>query len=173
MRIGGRMTNAKLGAHQLIDILNDDDSFSLLSFSDKPVWVEKGAKLDKNRAEAHKQIDSLFPAGETALYDSIAQAYQHIQEAPQASTIQAIVVLTDGEDNKSKLKLEELLDKIKIDYEKKPVRVFTIAYGSGTDKSNLPDVTVLKKIADATQAKSYEGKPETIRNVLKDIATFF
>jgi Ca-activated chloride channel family protein len=167
MRVGGKMTNAQLGAKQLVGMLNDEDTFALLSFSDKPVWVEKGAKLDKGRDQANKQIESLFPAGETALYDSIALAYQQIQDDPKLNHIQAIVVLTDGEDNKSKLNLEDLLKKIKSDAEKKSVRVFTIAYGTDANQD------ILKKIADVTQAKSYEGTPENVRNILKDIATFF
>ena len=47
------------------------------------------------------------------------------------------------------------------------MRVFTIAYGSDAD------TTVLQRIADATQAKSYKGTPENIRSVFRDIATFF
>ena len=78
-----------------------------------------------------------------------------------------MVVLTDGEDNKSKLKLDELVSKIKVDGEKKTIRVFTIAYGEDASEK------VLQAIADATQAKSYKGTPENIRTIFQDIGTFF
>ena len=50
---------------------------------------------------------------------------------------------------------------------KRTIRVFTIGYDSGAQQD------VLKKIADTTQAKFYEGKPENIREVFRDISTFF
>jgi Ca-activated chloride channel family protein len=167
MRVDNKMKNAQLGAKQLLSMLGDEDIISLLPFSDKPGWAEKGISLAKGRENAVKVVDSLFPSGETALYDATLMAFQYLQDNPQPDLIQVVVVLTDGEDNKSKLQLNELLNKIKIDYEKKNIRVFTIAYGTDANES------VLKKIADTTQAKSYKGTPANIRAVFKDIATFF
>jgi hypothetical protein len=76
-------------------------------------------------------------------------------------------VLTDGEDNKSKLKLDGLLKAVKIDYERSPTRVFCIAYGEEAS------VKVLESISDATEAKAYKGDPKNIRAVFLDIGTFF
>ncbi len=78
-----------------------------------------------------------------------------------------MVVLTDGEDNKSRQTLAALLEKLSPKSEQTPVRVFAIAYGAGASKS------ALKKIADTTQAKFYEGTTENIEAVFKDISTFF
>jgi len=77
------------------------------------------------------------------------------------------VVLTDGDDTSSQTKLNQLLQKITSDFEKKTTRVFTIAYGADAN------VKILKQIADVTQAKEYQGDTKTILEVLKDIATFF
>ena len=115
------------------------------------------------------EAGSLIPNGETALYDAIASAYrEQMASAPRnADRIRAIVVLTDGEDNKSRLTLDQLLKEIHFDSETHNIRIFTIAYGRDAKKD------VLQKIADATEAKFYEGKPENIREVFKDISTFF
>jgi len=112
-------------------------------------------------------VDSLFPSGETALYDSIAQAYQYLLDNRSESKISAVVVLTDGEDNKSSTDLATLISNIRFDNEGKTIRVFTIGYGADARKD------VLKSIADATQAKFYEGTTENIRSVFKEISTFF
>src|SRR5262249_42293902 len=111
----------------------------------------------------------LFAQGGTRLYDAIAIAYQRqIQSAQTASDkISAIVVLTDGADTRSDLKLDRLLSQIQLRSETQPVRVFTIGYGKDAQKD------VLQKIADTTQAKFYVGTPENIREVFKDISTFF
>jgi Ca-activated chloride channel family protein len=55
----------------------------------------------------------------------------------------------------------------RFDSERNTIRVFTIAYGKDAVKE------VLKSIADATQAKFYEGTPENIASVFKEISTFF
>src|SRR5262249_46499052 len=112
-------------------------------------------------------VDALFPSGETALYDSIAQAYQYLLDNHRDDKISAVVVLTDGEDNKSSTGLAELIANIRFDNASKTLRVFQIGYGSGWRKD------VLQSIADATQAKFYEGTPENIRSVFKEISTFF
>jgi Ca-activated chloride channel family protein len=122
---------------------------------------------DKGRAEVTEIIKDLLAEGETALYDSVAQAFDHLQTNPAPDRISAVIVLTDGEDNRSKSKIDELLKTVRFDPEKNPTRIFTIAYGKQANK------TVLKNIAEATHAKSYEGDPRTIRVVFKDVATFF
>ena len=78
-----------------------------------------------------------------------------------------MVVLTDGADTRSKLKLDELMQRIQYDGETRAIHVFTIAYGKDARKD------ILKQIADATQAKSYEGTPQNIVDVFRDISTFF
>ena len=147
--------------------MNNSDVFSLLPFSDKLDWAIQDASLKTSRDQANQQMDSLFPGGGTAFYDSVAAAYQHLLARPSQHRIQAIVALTDGEDNRSKLQLTELLSKIRSDGENKNIRVFTIAYGDDAQKD------ILKQIADATQARSYEGTPANIVSVFRDISTFF
>jgi Ca-activated chloride channel family protein len=103
------------------------------------------------------------------LYDAIAMAYRDEMafEEKNPGRIAAIVVLTDGEDRDSHMPLDELLKLIQFDNEHHTIRVFTIAYGGDARKD------ILKQIADATQAKSYEGNPQNIRTILRDISTFF
>ena len=77
------------------------------------------------------------------------------------------MVLTDGEDTESKMKLNELMDRIRYNGETRAIHVFTIAYGHDARKD------ILKQIAEATQAKFYEGTPQNIVEVFRDIFTFF
>lgn len=77
------------------------------------------------------------------------------------------MLLSDGKDTTSKLTLDQLLAQIRYDFDQHTVRVFTIAYEAeeGTD--------VLKQISDVTQGRYYEGKQANIREIFKDISTFF
>ena len=167
MQSGGKMLNAKAGAKQLLSMLQDGDEASIISFSSKVNWVDKGIDIGKERDKLTKKVEGFFPAGETALYDAVEEGYKYLEEASKPGMINAVIVLTDGDDNKSKLNLNNLLKKVKIDYERKAIRVFTIAYGEDAK------IDILKKIADATEAKSYEGTPSNIRAVFLDIGTFF
>jgi Ca-activated chloride channel homolog len=161
-----KMSSAKAGAKQLVSLLSDKDDFSLLSFSDAPNWATTDQPLSKSRKAASDAVDSLFPGGQTDLYDSIDQAYSHLQSRP-ADHIRAIVVLTDGVDNKSTVQLNDLLSRTRADAEGHTIRIFTIAYGNDAKRS------VLKQIADATQAKAYDGNPTNIVELFRDISTFF
>lgn len=164
----GKMQNAKQGAKQLVQLLDEGDTFSFLPFSSGLNWAQRDASVKDQRAQLLQQVDSLFAGGGTALYDSIDAAYQHLAEAhnPDAK-IQAVVVLTDGEDTESKMKLNELMERIKYNGETRAIHVFTIAYGRDARKD------ILQQIADATQAKFYEGTPQNIVEVFRDISTFF
>jgi Ca-activated chloride channel homolog len=168
MRMDQKLTNAQAGAGELIDMLGDRDTMCLLSFNNKPAWVfeKEVAMTADGKKLARQKIGLLFPMGETALYDSIALAEQHIAKDPQPDMISVVVVLTDGEDNKSKIeRVEDLIPKIKYDPEKLATRIFTIAYGTDANKD------VLKKVSDASKAKTYEGTPENIKKIFKAIVS--
>jgi Ca-activated chloride channel family protein len=161
------MPNAQNGAKLLVSTLEGRDYLAILPFNSQPVWARKDLLIEKDRATASSIIDSFFPNGGTALYDSINEAFQYLLDNPRSDKISAIVVLTDGADTDSHMGLEELLRRITSDNEKKSIRVFTIGYGSDAKKD------ILKKIADSTQAKFYEGTPQNIQTVFKEISTFF
>jgi Ca-activated chloride channel family protein len=161
-----KMPNAKAGAKQLVSLLSDKDNFSLVSFNSEPSWATTNQALATSRKPSLDAVDSLFPGGETALYDAIDQAYTFIKRMP-ADHIRAIVVLTDGEDNKSTLQLSELLSRIRSSSEGNTIRIYTIAYGHDARRD------VLTEIADATQGKSYDGTPQNVVEVFRDISTFF
>ena len=97
----------------------------------------------------------------------MAEAYTHVEQAATREQIPAIVVLSDGEDNRSTITYEKMLERVKFDPDEKPFLVFTIGYGGETDDKKLED------LAKATQAKFYKGTPGTIRKVLEENAAFF
>ncbi len=165
----GRIANARLGAQELVKMLGDEDTYRLVPFNNGVFPAAPAAPLGKIRPQAMAAAGSLIANGGTALYDAIGAAFEEqlAKRAENRDKISAIIVLTDGADTDSSTKLPDLLNRIRFDSEKQTIRVFTIGYDSGGQAD------VLKKIADATQAKFYEGKPENIREVFKDISTFF
>jgi Ca-activated chloride channel family protein len=169
MNSESRIQNAKAGAEQLVAALGDTDRFSLLLFNAQPRWVHEGVLLKDQRSQVVSTLQGVFADGGTALYDAVDMAYQRqLAEQPaQGDRISALVVLTDGADTDSKLTLEDLLPRIQFDGERRSIRVFTIAYGSDAKRD------VLLRLSEATQAKSFDGNPQNIRSVFRDISTFF
>jgi Ca-activated chloride channel homolog len=169
MREEARMENAKAGAQQFVELLDGEDFFSFLAFNASPAWVVEEVTLGEARPKVLQALDGIFPDGGTALYDAIATAYDRKAEELRRDPgrIAAIVVLTDGEDTNSQMTLEGLLRRIRAGGESQGVRVFTIGYGGSSRKD------VLQAIADASQARFYEGTPANIRTVFREISTFF
>jgi Ca-activated chloride channel family protein len=167
MNDDNKLTNAKAGAIQLMDQLEPADTISLLPFSNELRWSGQGLSIATQRDAAKNVIQGLIADGGTRLYDSVYAAVQYLQANPTPDKISAVVVLTDGADNQSAIKFDDLVSRITFNGEKQSIRVFTIGYGKDADEG------ILKKIADCTKASYYKGTPQNIRDVFRDIATFF
>jgi Ca-activated chloride channel family protein len=129
--------------------------------------VNEGALLKDARAGLDAALSGAVADGGTALYDAVLAAVEQQVKASGRDRISAVVVLSDGEDRDSRTPLPELLERIRFDGERRSVRVFTIAYGKDARRD------VLQQIAEATQGRAFEGKPEDVRQVFRDISMFF
>ena len=167
MNQGGRLENARKGALELVNMLGDEDVLSFLQFDNDLNWVHRNLRMADNRAKMTQTIQTMIATGGTSLYDAVDEAYRYVGNNPDPERITAVIVLTDGEDRNSKLRLEQLLASVKSDAERRPIRVFTIGYGQEANGK------ILLQIAEQTQATFYKGTPENIREVFKDISTFF
>jgi Ca-activated chloride channel family protein len=167
MRVDGKMLAAKKGAKEFLARFGPRDELSVLAFDSKIAWaVEEPLNMDGNgHRRAGKAIDDLFVDGKTALYDAVEVAFNKVkaEQKDVRDRATAVVVLTDGEDTDSKLKLDALLKTIRFDPEGSATRIFTIAYGADANPG------VLKRIAEATRALQFEGTPDNIRRVFKKI----
>jgi len=167
MNDDNKIASAKAGAAQLLSQLDDADLVSLLPFSGDLRWSGQGISMKTSRQQALNVVGNFIADGGTKLYDSIDAAVQYQVTNPTPGEIQAVLVLTDGQDTDSTLSLDTLVQHIRSRGDHQAIRVFTIGYGNDADE------TVLKKIADVTGAKYYKGTPQNIKEVFRDIATFF
>ena len=164
--MGDKLNHARQGALKFLQALGDADNVSLLTFNHEINWLAKQLPIKTERQFIEKKINSLFASGGTALYDAITDAYQYLQKNPQTNKIAAIVVLSDGQDTSSQLKLDELLKQVQLT-EANAILIFPIGYGDDADK------TVLKSIANETKTRFYQGTIQDIEKVFLDISTFF
>ncbi len=169
MNTDQKIQNARAGALDFLTLLADSDTFSLIPFNAAPHPAGKNLLLKDHRADVQGKLGALYADGGTALYDSIAYAYDQLKrdKALNEKKIAAIVVLSDGQDTDSKMTLDALLQKS---------RRTTIALGAYFHDCLRTECRsdVLRRIADATQAEVVRRHAEkNIRSVFREISTFF
>jgi Ca-activated chloride channel family protein len=91
----------------------------------------------------------------TPLYDAIDAAYDEMVARAEPGRINAIVLLSDGQDTDSETSLDSLVAKIgqstREGGDDAPVRIFAIAYGEGADTA------ALQRIAEATGGQWFDA----------------
>jgi Ca-activated chloride channel family protein len=165
----GKLDSAKLGLIGFLDLMQPQDQVGLTVFSDEVNEVTQPVSIGERRAQLKTRIGELFAEGNTAVYDATLQAVEAAAQRADPKRINAVVVLTDGQDNQSRVRLAAVVARLKelSGSEGKGVRVFTISYGSEAEVGGL------RQIAQAGAGQAYTGDPATIRAVYKQIASFF
>jgi Ca-activated chloride channel homolog len=165
----GKLDSAKRGLKVFLAQLSPDDRVGLISFNDQIFLNQPVDPFSRDRARLLGQIDDLFPGGETAVYDASEAGLRAIQRLHDPTRINAVVVLTDGEDNQSRQTAAQLAHKLQQQArsESLTVRVYTIAYGAEANRAEL------QEIAAASGGKGYSGDTSDIESVYRSISSFF
>jgi len=175
---------AKAAAVQALEMFKDDDEVGLWTFSTElgpngdqdTLEVQAPARVGDVREQLANQIRDLVPVANTPLYEATEEAYQAALDDYDATRINAVVVLSDGQNQDGdgtddNDQLEQLLTTLQSSSEgqaSRPVRVFTIAYGEEAEQP------VLRQIADASAAAAYDASdPTTIDRVLDAVISNF
>lgn len=164
-----RLENAKVALNSFIGQLAEEDGLGVTIFNSTATELSPMSPIGPKREELLNRIGGLFPQGGTRLIDTVSEVYTQLNTEPPGERIRAIVVLSDGDDTDSSGSTDMLVNQLQSNTEGDSIKVFTIAYGTGTDV----DVELLDSISTASGAKSYESSPTDIEEVYRDIATFF
>jgi len=164
-----KLAQARLGLQVFLRQFSSRDRVGLMTFSTSAQTIVPLREMKVNRAALRAAVGELTAGGGTAVYDATAQAVAQISALHDSTRINAVVVLTDGEDNASHLTEPELIAQLEAhaEDEEHNVRVFTIAYGSEADKTDLA------AIAAASVGNAYVGDPTQIGDLYRQISSFF
>jgi Ca-activated chloride channel homolog len=140
--------------------INQGNQVGLITFSDRPVRRVNLAPFNElEQKRLLTAIDDLQADGATALYDAIAVGLSDLmtqkQRDPEGRFY--LLVLTDGERTNG-IELAAIKDVIK----QSGVRVYPIAYGEVNQAE-------LQEIAAIREGSVYNGKPETVQTLLRDL----
>jgi Ca-activated chloride channel family protein len=163
-----KLEQAKQGLQTFFRQVSPRDRVGLVIFDDRVRLAVPVAPFSENGPRLRGTVANLLPDGETAVYDATLEAFEAIRDLDDAERINAVVALTDGEDNSSAISAKELESRLsQSPNEGEVVRVFTIAYGSQANKG------ALEAFANASGGKAFEGDPQGIEAVYLSISSFF
>jgi Ca-activated chloride channel homolog len=172
----GSMSGDKLPAVQstlqtYINRLGVKDQVALIDFDSQlrpPILAEGNPQ---GKAKGIEFIGSLRAEGGTKLYDAALYGRNWLSQNLRKDGINAVVILTDGEDSESKVSLEELGTELKKSDFSSDQRIafFTVGYGNAGEFS--PDV--LKQIAELNGGYYSQGNPASIAKLMANLQTEF
>jgi Mg-chelatase subunit ChlD len=94
--------------HFMRDLLSPDDEIFLFTFNERPQMIQGWTK---DRDLVMRQLHRAYPAGGTAMYDTVAEAIPYAQRGHNRK--KAIVIISDGNDNKSLTRVDDLRNLIR------------------------------------------------------------
>ena len=122
---------SKQAAIDFLKRMSGDDRVAVLSFDDA---VRVDCELSPDRGLVEKAIQGIGLGKDTALYDAVQKGLEILDKASTKRL--ALVILSDGKDNRSRLKRPDVLSLAK----NKSVPLFTIGLGSEIDEGSLIDL---------------------------------
>ncbi len=146
---------------------SEDETF-ILAFDHR---IDLVRPFTTDRPSLIKAIRGISPGATTALYDAVEQGLRELTRGRHQKRV--LVVITDGEDNASRIRFEDLLQKAK----RAEVQVYTIGMFSGMGFLDLYDSSdgqvkrQLELLAEETGARAYFPKnTRQCDRACKDIA---
>jgi Ca-activated chloride channel family protein len=160
---------AKEGLQGFYRAAGPQDRVGLTKFSSKITQLVPIGPMKENRAKLISATRALLPEEDTRVRDATLVGVRAVEDKLDPDAINAVVVLTDGQDTASDHQGFDVIKELERQGQKESgqVRVFTIAYGKE------PNDQELAKYSEASGGKSYRGGTDDIASVYRSISSFF
>jgi VWFA-related protein len=146
-------------ASRFVELMRPGAQTTLLPFSSR-VATPRPFSADKNALKA--DIEKLKARGGTALFDAAYTAIETLEAAAPAGK-RAVVVLTDGEDESSRRRDDEVIARAR--------QTGTPVYMLGLGRTGELDEAVMRKIAESTGGSyHHSGDEESLIRIFEDLS---
>jgi Ca-activated chloride channel homolog len=166
-----KLTSALSATIGFLGQLHPDDVVVVVKFNSQVTALEPSGRAGDVSEGLMQTVSGLFAGTSTALYDAIcksvelANALKLEDEAKGDPRLYGVVVLSDGVDWASQMSETQMFATCLPTGEAvQGIRVYTIAYGADAN------LDLLKRIANRTNGKWFEGDPATIEEVYEEIS---
>jgi len=162
---GEKLELVKAGLETFLLNLLPEDRVGLVTFSGQTMVPIQPAPLSENRIALQTAIQNMQALDQTALYDAVAEAQDMMRalEPTEDQRIQAMIVLSDGDDNASAITLDQLAQ----EHGEAGISIFPIAYGADAN------MTALERIADFSRTIVVQGSTGDIAQVFENMSRYF
>ena len=172
MGLAGKMEAAKAAINALTARRREGDDFALYSF-DSNGHVNELVPFTENPAAITRAVDVVKPWGKTAFFDALAQMPERSELGRNGS--RAIILLSDGIDNASKLTRADVEKKM----EGVSIPVFAFGLREPAEQGpkavtpiseEMSNIDLLEELASASGGRLFVGnRPETLANAMDGI----
>jgi Ca-activated chloride channel family protein len=161
--MGSKIERSFRALSRFVETSLDEDAFFLITFNGRSTLAQ-----DFTRGDPRPIVDrlaSIKPHGQTALYDAVYLALEKVRQGPHSR--QAILVVSDGQDNSSSHTFAELSAAVR----ESGVIIYTVGIG-GPSRDPRPDVGrfVLNQIAEMSGGRSFFPVPYDDSALAEDCA---
>ena len=122
-----KLRDARAAALEFLAALKPGDRAAVLTFASNVVGF---TPFSTDRSVARQALEDARVSGETALYDAAAVALRRLREAGGR---RAVVLFTDGEDNRSRMSIDQVIDLARTN----ETSVFAVAQGAAEARALL------------------------------------
>jgi Ca-activated chloride channel family protein len=169
-----KLSNALAGIKIFLEQTRDVDRVGFVVFDQDATVLVPIDTLSKTRAQIMDYVNNpgkLVRNNSTAIYDGVAAGLDELDRLNDKQHINAVVVLTDGQDNASSSQnIREVPRRLRANRsELWAPKVFPIAYG----KEEGVDTGVLQEFANITQTRLVSGDTTDIRKIYEEMSNYF
>lgn len=135
---GAKLHNAKEAARMAVDLLNENDIISIISY-DSTVNVLVPATKVSDKASIHRAIDRMQSRGNTALFAGVSKGAAEIRKFLSKDRVNRVILLSDGQANVGPSSPTELGD-LGASLSKDGITVTTIGLGTGYNEDLMANL---------------------------------
>ncbi len=142
-----KMAGLHAAGAAFIDMMSEETGrVSLIPFGTR---VDAPRAFSNNKAKLKEHIAALKPSGETALFDAVYTGIAAL-EADGAKGKRAVVAMTDGIDNSSRRRVEEVIERAK----EADIKLYLLGFG----RHNEIDHATMQRMATETGGEYFHAK---------------
>ncbi|EFO79850.1 von Willebrand factor type A [Oscillochloris trichoides DG-6] len=162
---GDKLEMTRAGLESFLMRILPDDRVGMITFSSSATEVVAPAALSENRMQLQMAISEMSATGKTAVFDAVELARQSLEALPSTGEdrMKAIVLLSDGADNASRITLADL----ERNFDETGVSIFPVAYGADADRS------ILDAIAEFSRTIVVVGDTGDIAQIFENLSRYF